>query len=222
MSDTRLKVAIGLCSGDMVHTDMAMCLARMMMYTALKCTNISILGIINRKCSTIHAGRHECVVEALKLGADKLLFIDSDMMFPHDSLSKLVAGNVDIVGCDYMKRRAPYENTTRILRDNKEILAPLDSEGLKEVHRIGTGFLLVDMNVFKTIEEPYFLPGAEIIETGPQFIGEDYNFCDDARSKGFNVHCDFDLSKKIGHIGTIALYTQAFVQDNVKASDDKS
>jgi hypothetical protein len=69
-----MKVAIIVPSGDMVHTDFAMCLTRLA--TASRGSGLKMaLMIINPKSSLIQKGRWTGVTEALAQGADKILLI---------------------------------------------------------------------------------------------------------------------------------------------------
>ena len=62
---------------------------------------------------------------------------------------------------------------------------------------IPTGCLLIRMRVFDKIPKPWFSTRIE----GEKIQGEDYYFCDRAREAGFEIWCDGDLSREIGHIG---------------------
>src|SRR3546814_3743638 len=51
--------------------------------------------------SLLIASRHRLVAEAVMWGADYILWMDSDHVFPAESLCRLWARNVDIVGVNY-------------------------------------------------------------------------------------------------------------------------
>ena len=70
-------------------------------------------------------------------------------------------------------------------------------EKLFEVLAIGTGVALIKMEVFETIEKPWFK--FNIHDEGYMIEGEDAWFCAQARKKRFRIWCDGSL--KIGHIG---------------------
>lgn len=191
----RLNIAICIPSTDMVHADFAMSLVGLATNSAVKVN----IGIINEKGSIIQRSRHTMVETALGskgLKFDKILFIDTDMTFPAEGLLRLLACNKPVVGCNATTKRPPIQPTCRAL--DKSFINP-DDEGVIEVGYIGTAFLLVDLCVFKAIGKPYFRVDYDAKKD--IFNGEDYNFCDDARSQGFKVYCDNDLSNEIGHIG---------------------
>lgn len=140
----------------------------------------------------VSEARNKLVEAALQRNADYILFIDSDMGFPDDSLYRLIQHDKDIVGATARKRRPPYE----LLGIWKEE----EIDGLHEALMLGTGFLLIKSSVFSKIERPWFYESYnENVRTS-----EDVNFIEDARlSAGLKVYVDLNLSKEIIHIGDI-------------------
>lgn len=193
-----MKILVGFPSADMLHADFAMSLANICMFTFARGLD-QIMGFVNPRAALVQEARHNMVRDALKIEADYILMLDSDMTFPPDTLHLLVSHGKDIVGCDYMTRRLPCISTARDGKGNTYDSKKMS--GVREVSKLATGCLLVKTKVFKDIGEPYFnvLWNPE----KKQFTGEDYNFCAQAKEKGYSVFCDFDLSKKLGHIGII-------------------
>jgi hypothetical protein len=190
MTDPQLRIAIAVPSGDMVHADFAMSLARM-----CAMTQGMRLNVINNKSSIVAIARNNGVRLAQEFDAHYLLFLDSDMMFPEATLWRLLMHRQDIVGATYTKRVPPYSTLGTVLPGE---VAQMPS-GLIEMARIPTGCLLIKMSVFEKLPRPYFRFDANE-ETG-DIIGEDYIFCDRARAAGFRIWCDPALSHEIGHIG---------------------
>jgi hypothetical protein len=188
-----IKIAIGVPSGDMVHADFAMSLARLMSYTMLSKDKIDII-LINVKSSIVQKGRHETVLKALKFKVDYLLFLDSDMVFPADVIIRLLDSGMDVIGCNYPTRNTPFKPTCR---NKLEQLVNSSDDSITEVGFIATGCLLINMKVFKKMKAPYF----NVEWRGKDFLGEDYLFCEAARKLGYSVFCDNKLSKEIKHIG---------------------
>jgi hypothetical protein len=123
-----------------------------------------------------------------------LLFLDSDMVFPPTALLRLILHQKDIVGATYTKRVAPFDVLGSKLAEQPAVL----SGDLLEMHRIPTGCLLINMQVFDKLAKPYFRFDTD--DKG-HIVGEDYVFCDRAREVGFRIWCDAVLSREIGHIG---------------------
>src|SRR3546814_17457828 len=70
--------------------------------------------------SLLIASRHRLVAEAVMWGADYILWMDSDHVFPAESLCRLWARNVDIVGVNYSRRCSPTAPTAaRFVTDDQ-------------------------------------------------------------------------------------------------------
>ncbi len=126
------------------------------------------------------------MITALKTDASHFLFVDSDMSWPRDALHRLMDADKDIVGTNAVIRRSPYRST--VVKDGALIGK---SSGLVSVDRVGAGLLLIKRHVFEVLPKPWFynewLP--ELEDVG----GEDYYFCNKARSHGFSIWVDADI-----------------------------
>ena len=163
----------------------------------------SLLGLVkNFKCeyytllqegSILHAVRENLVKKALELKCTHLLFIDSDMVFEKDAFERLLKRKKDIVGVTYNTRKYPSQKIQW-----KAIIKPKGD--FYEVEAVPTGFMLIDLKVFKGLPHPWFF--WEVDNAGQTITGEDYWFCREARMRGYEVWVD--LSLPIKHIGDYA------------------
>lgn len=183
------KIAICFPSHDMVHADFALSLAGL-------CAVAHPLDVVvvNPKSSIVAQARNNGVARAQEVGADVLLFLDSDMVFPANTLIRLLAHRKAIVGAVYTKRLPPYE-----LLGQPVDGAGLSQDGLAEMVRMPTGCLLIAMSVFERLKPPFFRFGCD--EAAGTILGEDYAFCDAVRQNGMQIWADMELSREIGHIG---------------------
>jgi hypothetical protein len=170
---------------------------------------IENLGLAMRTATYVHTSRQELAGEALRQDADYILFLDSDMRFPKDTLVRLLQHQEPIVGVNYVKRAWPPAYVAiKTVGDGKGTGALLpthqESTGLEEAAAIGFGVTLIRRDVFLALPDPRehgpwwwyeWVP-----ETGRQ-IGEDVYFCRLAKEAGFKTLVDHDLSKEIEHIG---------------------
>lgn len=195
-----LKVLIGVPSGDMIHTDFAMNLVTMCMTTQVKGIRV---GVVNPKFSLVQVGRCDIIATAKQLKADKVFFLDSDMLFPPETLLRLLSHNLPIVGCDALRRREPFTPVVMGM-DGKPLNHTPEIETLVELKGGSQACQLIDMSVFEKLKEPYF--HVEWNEDTKSFLGEDYYFSNKVRAAGFKIMCDTKLSQFIGHIGVKPYY----------------
>lgn len=145
--------------------------------------------------SYIHIARRGLVLEAQKVKASHLFFVDTDMYFQGNTLEQLLSHDKDIIGVHYNQRGLPLRSTVRSKNSKDEIVVAEIKDELFECYAVGSGCMLINMKVFDTIEKPWFFYGSE--EENP--ATEDVWFCGRAKDKGFTVWCDPTLSVK--HIG---------------------
>ena len=144
--------------------------------------------VLKISCDVV-ANRTALVQEAIDKGATHILFVDSDMQFPSDTLEKMLAHNKDIVGVEYNKRKFPLEPVFE---------QPNKSDTLYETNVAGTGLMLIKLSIFEKItNDPWFTFGRNA--KGETTVGEDVWFCNVARDAGFQVWIDPTI--KVFHLG---------------------
>lgn len=143
--------------------------------------------------------RNDLVKDFLSGNFSHLFFMDSDMTFPENCLSRLLSHDLDIVGGLYTMKLPPFATT--IFRNNGTIenYVPGPGEGVIEVDAIGTGCLLIKREVFEALKWPYFWY-AEDPPDSEEMMTEDSWFCIKGKEAGFKVHCDTSIL--CGHVGT--------------------
>lgn len=144
--------------------------------------------------------RARLVRQALEAKCTHMLFVDHDMFFPpikrmngkyESVITRLLDQDKDIIGAEYKFRSLPVRSTASPLTD----LSPKDQPFRCNV--VGTGLLLIKMNVFEKLEDPWFNFGRN--EKSEMVYGEDAWFCQKAIKAGFEVWADPTLEVK--HIG---------------------
>lgn len=198
-----MKVAICVPCRDTVMTGFAFDLAKLCAYEGVtRCAKGGSLLIYQVPGTLIFNQRERLADEALKDGADAILWIDSDMRFPKDALQILLSRKLPIVGVNATTRRFPVLPTALDYDQETKDLVKVtskDKTGLEEVLGLGFGMVLIRKEVFQKVEKPWFW--FEQTDKGGT-IGEDIYFCVKAFDKGFKTVLDHDLSKHIRHIGT--------------------
>lgn len=127
-----------------------------------------------------------------------LLFIDSDITFPPDAITKLLLDEKDIVSGLYYKKTTtpqPVAWTTEWLADGSVKFKPLDGEGdLIECGAVGMGFCLIKTKVLKDVANTFHTCFQHM-----NGMGEDLSFCIRAQQLGYKIYVDTTF--KLGHIG---------------------
>ncbi len=154
----------------------------------------------------IASSRNRIVEAAKERKATHLLFVDYDMYFAPNSITRLLEQDKDIIGAAYNFRANANQEAknTAVPITQPDVRHPHPDELPKEpfkCHCMGTGFLLIKMSVFEKMKKPYFMWGYN--EEGELTFGEDTWFCQKAIEAGFDVWADPTL--QIKHIGE-ALY----------------
>ncbi len=192
MENNSPKVFIGIGCMDSVKAKTLASVAGILIKSAGKVTTFSM-----RQGGDIVSARTWLVREALKHNATHILFVDSDMEFPPDSLEKLLSHEKDVVGVEYFKRKLPLD----------PVFEPLDQRDPEKLYEAGyaaTGLLLIKLSLFtselRPLNEPWFSFGRN--KEGELVIGEDVWFCNTVRDAGFKVWIDPTID--VNHIGDFA------------------
>ena len=204
------KITIGLPSTGLIRIETAVSLAALVSTTK----NMQFYLDTPTTCY-IHQNREDIVTKALRMKSDYILFIDSDMAFPPDGLTRLLEHKVDIIGANYNQRSIPIKSVVKLDPEcvaEGEVTYVKQSDGIVtasfennnepfKCRAVGAGFLLINTKVFKKIPQPWFFFRPSSHPKG--MIGEDVWFCDRAREQGYDIWCDPTI--QINHIG-IGIY----------------
>lgn len=147
--------------------------------------------------------RNELVQAALDSGCDAVCFIDDDHVFAPESLNRLLAWDVPVVGALYPTRTPPYRSTCVIgvdasggFRGLTETEAATD--GLVPVDALGMGLTVIRRAVFEQIPSPWF----RVSHAHGRDIDDGMYFCASCQSAGIPLAVDAGL--KIGHLALVA------------------
>jgi hypothetical protein len=174
----------------------------------------------------VYEAREGIVNFAQQNKCDYVVFLDSDMMLPHDALLKMLhtlqTTDADIVTGTAFKRTPPFQPCfyTKIGYESKNMKPILESpiefpnKGLLPLQGMGMACCMIDMKVFDKIEKPYFFPLPN--------LGEDLTFCLKAKHKNINMLAD--LSIDVGHVTTMPIqqdHFRACYEEHKKSNSDK-
>jgi hypothetical protein len=192
-----VKVALCIPHLRQVEAQFAVSLAMMTSQTARMRRDIDF-ACVTHSSANLADSRTRIVVNARKLGADWLLWLDADMVFPPYTLIALLARDKDVIGANCARRMVPTSPNTvacgRFVYTSPEkakagIVEPVD--------RTGLAVMLMKADVFDRIEPPWFgnLPAPD----GLSFGGEDNFLFDKLKAAGIEVFVDHMVSGGIGH-----------------------
>ncbi len=198
--DEKQIVVIGMPATNQVATWFAMDFARLMLYMAKRRPSVRVIPMVSEG-SLIPQQRQMLVAAAMQTEATHMMWLDTDMRFPPDTLARLMDRNLDIVGANYSERRPPFRPVAfRNWNDmNLRAYTKPDSTGLERVAAIGSGALLVRMDVYRKLDIPHYLVGWSTAKAA--FLGEDMYFCFKAGQDGYEIFVDHDVSQQIKHVG---------------------
>lgn len=185
------KVAVAVPCLDMVAADFAFSLAALMSRRAYdpKLRKAADVALIHQSGSIIMDARNALVARAQEMNASHVLFLDSDMTFPPDTLDRLLAHHKPVVAATYVKRTG----------DHGMLGEPLMNEhfGLRPYRTIPLGCALINMNVFEKLPRPYF----RYVTTERGTISEDTWFCLQCEEAKVPIYVDPKLTAEVGHVG---------------------
>ena len=142
---------------------------------------------------TLDVARNHLVEAFLRQDSDRLLMMDTDMVFRLDDLERLLAHDLDVVSGLYMAgdgRLMAAPEWVEGLRAKWPPTPEYEWPGLCEVVATGMGCIAIKREVFEKIGSEWFnyLPTA----------GEDVSFCKRVADAGYTIW--LDPTVKIGHV----------------------
>lgn len=149
--------------------------------------------------------RNAIIKQALAHDCTHVFFIDDDMTFEKDTLTRLLAhADKDVVSGLYLLRNYPhypvaFDDGPYADGKCKFMFLTPDKQGLKEVVNVGFGFCLIKTDVFRAMEQPWVRLG----EIEKDEWCDDVGFFNRVRAAGFHIFCDLDI--RLGHSLNVTL-----------------
>jgi hypothetical protein len=191
--DKVAAVMVGVPALDMMPTATVVALGKLRLPPGSEIRYEAGLGSIAHKRNQLA----EAMLADPRFGA--LFFCDHDMVPPADTVERLLAHHVGIVGALYFGRIPPYYAQAGFTNPGGW-LRPLERfGGRQEVDVCGTGALLIRREVFEAVPRPWF----KHPYPDPIVGGEDSYFCKMATGSGIQTYCDTDLA--VGHLATVEM-----------------
>jgi hypothetical protein len=203
-------------------------LARMLVQT-LKAEPRLEVEIFSVSSSDLPLSRTRLLQKAMEWQARFCLWLDTDHVFPPESLLRLLSHRLPVVGLNQARRTEPTGPVATRLAEGGRMehvwtTEELAREGkVEEVAHVGLAFTLVDMLIFHQVQahvgerwarwEP-FERRRDPASGG--LMGEDASFMAELREAGVKIHVDHALSWAVGHIGERVFTNADTVADREK------
>jgi GT2 family glycosyltransferase len=168
------------------------------------------LEIFQSKRLVVHYAREKIAERIVEEGFDYIWWLDDDMVFPPDTLTRLLAHQKPFVSALAYQRKEPYHTCLFDWIDIKtapeggsfQSLNNIENTGLRKIAASGSACVLVSTEIFKKTKDkrPWF---------SNKVFGEDMAFCKLATDNGYQIYGDTDLI--IGHIGDPIVVDEAHV-----------
>lgn len=134
-----------------------------------------------------------------------VLMMDTDQIYPLDTIEKLINHNLPIVCGKVHRRYPPFDPLLYQKTRNKYKFTDTPDElwkdgQLVEVMATGAACMLLDIEVFRKVKYPWFkiLPPTK---KRPFTVGEDVYFWVNVREAGYKIFVDTSI--EIGHISSL-------------------
>lgn len=166
--------------------------------------------------SALCRARNSLTADFLATECEKMLFLDSDIIFTPEDVARIASHDEDLVGGFYpCKDPAPDVRwCINTLHEGRHWES--DDRGLIEVKYVGTGFMCIHRRVFERMMEgnvaaEYKTDHAPFRSEwefwkmgvhGTRYLTEDWLFCQRWRELGGRVFADAGVM--LGHVGTAA------------------
>lgn len=219
----KAKLIIAIPSQTHVHADFALCLANMFSDLSQPIAGWVIqFAPVNIKTSILAKSRQKLVEFALENKATHLLFIDSDMVFPPATARGLLTADLPVIAANCPTKTFPSIPTARDFDINLPAgkPVPIQDGPVREVWRVGTGIMMLQLDIFKNMPRPWF--GNRWEPRIQDIVGEDWFFCEQLQEAGHKIYIDQRLSITIKHIGEYSWSVADMADEHVNLPELKN
>lgn len=193
------KILIATATPGTLYSETSDCIAQLALTPNVQMQTWKTCGVYVFKQQNLFAAK------ALELECDYLFLVENDMIFPADTLTRLLAHNKDIVACDYPVK--PMRGKAQMMARDENLKLCGVQEGLVKVRRAPTGLMLIKTSVLRMMPQRKWFAHEwtneeyEIDGKLGAYLGNDPHFNEMCRKVGVETWIDYDLSKEIEHIG---------------------
>lgn len=216
-----MKIAVCIPRHGDTKGDFTISLGRMLVHSASATIQTASgavrpeIELFSTSSSDLPQNRTRLLQRAIAWQARYLLWLDGDHVFPRDSLLRLLARGLPVVGCNYPRRTDPTGPVAMKVNEagqTEHVWTTADlarRDLVEDVHHVGLGFCLMDMNILHQVKEhvdksvgwaqwnPF---DRRLVPGTTARMGEDASFFAELREAGIKIYVDHGLSWQVGHI----------------------
>jgi hypothetical protein len=208
-----MKILIAIPCYEAAPVEFCQSLMNLILYEERRCENQ--IDVLFMGSSLVYEARNKLALAAISKGADAVLWVDSDMLFPEDALEQLIRHGKEFVCGQYFCRKPPFSPCVfsaaeiRVV-DNGAAVEPYNEliydqpDELFEIAACGFAFVFTTTEL---IAKTYADNGLPFQPIGG--FGEDMSFCIRARDSGYKLYCDPNC--KIGHLGKMVVNENSYL-----------
>lgn len=210
-----MRTLVAIPCNDMMHTDFVRSLVGMGIKGEVQYTFA--------QGSLVYDSRNQLSDIAIDKGFDRVLWLDSDMVFSSDFFVKMsddLDKGRDLVSALAFTRKRPIRPVCykAVYIDSNGVphADPFDEWGSEifEIAACGFGAVMCTTDLLKRVRDKFKRPFSPL-----QGFGEDLSFCLKATDVGGKMFCDPNI--KVGHMG-LAMFNEAVYMIQKGAGENKS
>ena len=199
-SNKKGKLAVCIPCRDTLHSAHAMSLIELVKFNTM---NDIDTHVFMDASTVLLTQRERLAAMALEFGAEYMLWLDSDIVFPATTAVRLMNHNEDVVAANYVRRQLPAKGVAYESMENWQKPLGFDvRDELVPVAGVGMGCMLMKTVIFLELSKPWF--EFEWTPSSNDFLGEDMVLCRKIAATGRQVKIDTALSHELRHLGTWA------------------
>lgn len=232
MDQKKLNIAICIPSSGKVDSAFALQnLPNIIAYTKDNLKNLGNLFITYHEGVRTDKNRNVMLKRILddQPNMDYILWLDEDMLYPHDIICKYLEIDFDVIGCLYFKRTEPfypvgYVSGTNPIKPYRNLIPnTLPENSIVEVDGLGFGGMMVNMRVYKAMGEDkwmhygnhFYLP-----YDNDDGLTHDLEFCKNVKQYGFKILLHTGI--KPGHIASYVVTEKDFYRAKSEEKAEES
>jgi hypothetical protein len=147
--------------------------------------------------------RNDLVGGALTRGCSHIMMMDTDQIYPENTILRLLNHNLPVVSAAVHRRWEPFDiimyrgEIDRFLHvTDEEFIKSKKENKLIKIDATGTGCILYSATCFYDIPAPWY----ENVKSEKGWVGEDITFCSKLRKAGYDIFLDPNVA--VDHLTT--------------------